>query len=65
MSTATHVINMAAFLSLFFDYAVAMQRVEPCGTRRTLQIYSKQLPTGAVAGYVTLSDPLQASMDVV
>jgi hypothetical protein len=31
---------------LFFDYAVAMEPPQPAGTRRFLQIYAGQLPTG-------------------
>ncbi|MFM2279547.1 MAG: hypothetical protein RLZZ444_1778 [Pseudomonadota bacterium] len=40
-------INIFAFAVLFFDYAVAMQPVQPAGMRRCLQIYAGQLPTGA------------------
>ena len=44
--TAT-LINILAFAVLFSEYAVAMTPPEPAGTRRFLQIYAGQLPTGA------------------
>jgi hypothetical protein len=47
MKTAATLVNIAAFLVLFFDYAVAMKPVQPAGMRRTLQIYAGQLPTGS------------------
>ena len=47
MKTTAAIINIFAFTVLFFDYAVAMKPVQPAGMRRTLQIYSGQLPTGA------------------
>ncbi len=47
MKTAATLINIIAFAALFFDYAVAMTPPQPAGTRRFLQIYSGQLPTGA------------------
>lgn len=47
MKTAVTTINIFAFVALFFDYAVAMDPPQPAGTRRFLQIYSGQLPTGA------------------
>lgn len=46
MKTAKLLINIFAFSALFFDYAVAMQPPQPAGTRRFLQIYASQLPTG-------------------
>ena len=46
MKTATALINMFAFAVLFSEYAVAMTPPEPAGTRRFLQIYAGQLPTG-------------------
>ncbi|MDB5522740.1 MAG: hypothetical protein JWM58_503 [Rhizobium sp.] len=46
MKTAATIINILAFAVLFFDYAVAMQPPQPAGTRRFLQIYAGQLPTG-------------------
>jgi hypothetical protein len=47
MKTAAALINILAFAALFFDYAVAMDPPQPAGTRRFLQIYAGQLPTGA------------------
>ncbi len=47
MKTAAIIINVLAFAALFFDYAVAMDPPQPAGTRRFLQIYAGQLPTGA------------------
>jgi len=47
MKTAATIINVLAFMALFFDYAVAMDPPQPAGTRRFLQIYAGQLPTGA------------------
>jgi hypothetical protein len=47
MKTSAKITNILAFSVLFFDYAVAMKPVQPAGTRRTLQTYSGQLPTGA------------------
>lgn len=47
MKTTATTINILAFAVLFFDYAVAMQQVQPAGMRRTLQIYAGQLPTGS------------------
>ncbi|UVC10025.1 hypothetical protein IHQ71_05300 [Rhizobium sp. TH2] len=46
MKTTATIINILAFTVLFFDYAVAMTPPEPAGTRRFLQIYAGQLPTG-------------------
>lgn len=48
MTKAAKTINILAFAVLFFDYAVAMQPAENHGTRRLLQVYAKQLPTGAM-----------------
>ncbi|MCO6186912.1 hypothetical protein [Rhizobium sp. L1K21] len=45
----TMLIKMLATLPLmvlFFDYAVAMERVEPAGTRRSLRIISGQTDAG-------------------
>lgn len=39
-------LNIFAFAVLFSEYAVAMTPPEPAGTRRFLQIYAGQLPTG-------------------
>jgi hypothetical protein len=47
MKTAVTLINILAFAALFFDYAVAMDPPQPAGTRRFLQTYAGQLPTGA------------------
>jgi hypothetical protein len=47
MKTAATLINIIAFAALFFDYAIAMTPPQPAGTRRFLQIYTGQLPTGA------------------
>ena len=47
MKTIAIIINILAFAIVFFDYAVAMQQVQPAGMRRTLQIFAGQLPTGA------------------
>lgn len=47
MKTAATIINILAFAVLFFDYAVAMEPPQPAGTRRFLQIYAGQLPTGS------------------
>jgi hypothetical protein len=47
MQTAKLLVNVFAFAVLFFDYAVAMEPPQPAGTRRFLQIYAGQLPTGA------------------
>jgi hypothetical protein len=47
MKTVAIMINILAFAALFFDYAIAMQPPQPAGTRRFLQIYAGQLPTGA------------------
>ncbi len=47
MKTAALILNVLAFVALFFDYAVAMDPPQPAGTRRFLQIYAGQLPTGA------------------
>ena len=47
MKTIATIINILAFTVVFFDYAVAMQQVQPAGMRRTLQIFAGQLPTGA------------------
>ena len=46
MKIAAPLINIVAFAALFFDYAVAMDPPQPAGTRRFLQIYAGQLPTG-------------------
>lgn len=40
-------VNIFAFAVLFSEYAVAMTPPEPAGTRRFLQIYAGQLPTGS------------------
>jgi hypothetical protein len=40
-------LNIFAFAVLFSEYAVAMTPPEPAGTRRFLQIYAGQLPTGS------------------
>lgn len=47
MKTTATLINIFAFAVLFSEYAVAMTPPEPAGTRRFLQIYAGQLPTGA------------------
>ncbi|WP_117190800.1 hypothetical protein [Rhizobium terrae] len=47
MASLVRIANVLAFGLLFFQYAVMMKPPEPAGTRRFLQIYSKQLPTGA------------------
>jgi hypothetical protein len=46
MKTTATIINILAFAVLFSEYAVAMTPPEPAGTRRFLQIYAGQLPTG-------------------
>lgn len=46
MKTTATLINIFAFAVLFSEYAVAMTPPEPAGTRRFLQIYAGQLPTG-------------------
>lgn len=46
MKTAKLIVNIFAFAVLFFDYAVAMEPPQPAGTRRFLQIYAGQHPTG-------------------
>lgn len=46
MKTTATLINILAFAVLFSEYAVAMTPPEPAGTRRFLQIYAGQLPTG-------------------
>lgn len=56
MTIAAQFINIVAFAALFFDYAVAMQPPEASGTRRLLQVYAKQLPTGGVAGFKALPE---------
>ena len=47
MKTTATLINIFAFAVLFSEYAVAMTPPEPAGTRRFLQIYAGQLPTGS------------------
>lgn len=47
MKTIAIILNILAFTVVFFDYAVAMQQVQPAGMRRTLQIFAGQLPTGS------------------
>lgn len=47
MKTTATIINILAFAVLFFDYAVAMEPPQPAGTRRFLQIYAGQNPTGS------------------
>ena len=47
MKTRSLLINIIAFSALFFEYAVAMEAPQPAGTRRFLQIYAGQLPTGS------------------
>ena len=47
MKTTATLINILAFAVLFSEYAVAMTPPEPAGTRRFLQIYAGQLPTGS------------------
>jgi hypothetical protein len=47
MKTIATIINILAFTVVFFDYAVAMQQVQPAGMRRALQIFAGQLPTGS------------------
>ena len=61
MLTAFKLINAAALLILFFDYAVAMQKVEPMGMRRCLRTMSKQLPTGS---YPTLKPTWELGVKV-
>ena len=46
MKTAAAILNIFAFTVFFCEYAVAMTPPEPAGTRRFLQIYAGQLPTG-------------------
>ena len=46
MTITKRLIHIIAFSVLFFDYAVAMQPPQPAGTRRFLQIFAGQLPTG-------------------
>ena len=46
MKTTAILINIFAFAVLFTEYAVAMTPPEAAGTRRFLQIYAGQLPTG-------------------
>lgn len=47
MKTTAILINIFAFAVLFTEYAVAMTPPETAGTRRFLQIYAGQLPTGS------------------
>jgi hypothetical protein len=47
MKTTATLINILAFSALFVEYAVAMTPPEPAGTRRFLQIYAGQNPTGS------------------
>ena len=46
MKTTAAILNLFAFTVFFCEYAVAMTPPEPAGTRRFLQSYSGQLPTG-------------------
>lgn len=46
MKTSAIILNIIAFSALFLEYAVAMTPPEPAGTRRFLQIYAGQNPTG-------------------
>lgn len=57
MKTVATMINILAFAALFFDYAIAMQPPQPAGTRRFLQIYAGQLPTGAFPTLKPVCEP--------
>jgi hypothetical protein len=57
MKSAATLINILAFAALFFDYAVAMVPPQPAGTRRFLQIYAGQLPTGAYPTLKPIREP--------
>ena len=46
MKRLATLLNIFAFAVLFCEYAVAMEPPQPAGTRRFLQIYAGQLPTG-------------------
>lgn len=46
MKTALKVFSIIPLMALFFDYAVAMQRVEPAGTRRCLRTIAGQTDAG-------------------
>lgn len=63
MTTAAKFINIVAFAALFFDYAVAMAPPEESGTRRLLQVYAKQLPTGGVASFKALPEAPFVDLD--
>lgn len=42
MHEAIKIISILPLVALFLDYAVAMQKVAPAGTRRALNAYSRQ-----------------------
>ena len=46
MTTAIRLCAALPLLVLFIDYAVAMQKVEPAGTRRCLRTIAKQTDAG-------------------
>lgn len=42
MTTLIKILVALPLMVLFFDYAIAMQKVQPCGMRRALSTYSKE-----------------------
>ncbi len=46
MKTAVKILGVIPLMALFLDYAVAMQKVEPMGTRRCLRTFAKQTAVG-------------------
>ena len=46
MTTTIRLCAALPLLVLFIDYAVAMQKVEPAGTRRCLRTTAKQTDAG-------------------
>ncbi|MCV9963048.1 hypothetical protein OIU34_14155 [Pararhizobium sp. BT-229] len=60
MKTLATIINVIAFMALFFAYASGPSTEKPSGVRRALQTYAGQLPPGT---YPTLKPVWQIGVD--
>lgn len=61
MKTALTLINIVAFAALFASHVASDPAERPSGTRRALQIYAGQLPTGS---YPTLKPVWELGVEI-
>lgn len=56
MWNTVRLLSVMPLTALFIDYAVAMQKVEPAGTRRALTTYSRETVKPAILRTPTVAN---------